>query len=429
MVPPEPTAAPRSAAGRAVRVAAPLAAGLPLLATAAVSWAGSQALVRPGPGRPRPHVKVTPLDLCDAAAPDPALADWLPAPLAALPVSGVVRLDRPAPALLRVEVDDGPPLLLAPPWPFAADRRTAQRGAQDPSIRVVLAAAPPAAQVRGRVDSYLFDTPADAGLRGETLTLATGDAEVDGWVARPDGDEGPAGTWAVFVHGRRAGVAQGLRLARAFAAAGIPTVALPHYAGDRPDSRRCGLGGAEWPHVEAAVRWAVRAGARRVILAGASMGAAVVTSLLRRSDVAPLVSGLVFDSPVLDWATVVRAAARAAGVPVAAAAPVLALSAWRARLDWADVSLLADPPREPLPTLILHGTEDAVTPLASSEQLAALLPDRATLETFEGAGHVHSYNAAPGRYEDLVAAFARALTQQPEPTAPPVLPHGPPLPL
>lgn len=407
--------APHGTWGRTARVAAPLAAGIPLLATAAVSWAGSQALVRPPSGRQQPRVTVTPL--LDGAAPvaplpTSGLAAWLPDPLSGLPLAGRVRLNHPAPALLRFEADDGSALLLAPTLvpgeSSAGQSHEAPRGSDpDPLERVVLGGPVPAQPSRGRVDSYLFGTPEAAGLPGRLLRLpATGGADVDGWVAGP---ETSSGTWAVFVHGRRSGVAQGLRLARAFAAAGIPTVALPHYADDRPAGRRCGLGGAEWPQVEQAVRWAVRAGAQRVILAAASMGAAVVTSLLRHSDVAPLVSGLVLDAPVLDWATVVRAGARSLRLPPAVAAPVLALSAWRAGLDWGDVSLLADPPREPVPTLILHGSADAVTPLAASERLAALVPDQVALKVFDGAGHVHSYNAAPRWYEAVVARFARRL--------------------
>ncbi|MGE0503593.1 MAG: alpha/beta fold hydrolase [Rhizobiaceae bacterium] len=40
-----------------------------------------------------------------------------------------------------------------------------------------------------------------------------------------------------------------------------------------------------------------------------------------------------------------------------------------------------------IPTLILHGSRDAITPLAAAERLAAMLP-RAHLEVADGAGHV-----------------------------------------
>jgi pimeloyl-ACP methyl ester carboxylesterase len=40
-----------------------------------------------------------------------------------------------------------------------------------------------------------------------------------------------------------------------------------------------------------------------------------------------------------------------------------------------------------MPALVIHGSRDAITPLASSQKLAALLPN-ATLAVLDGAGHV-----------------------------------------
>ena len=41
----------------------------------------------------------------------------------------------------------------------------------------------------------------------------------------------------------------------------------------------------------------------------------------------------------------------------------------------------------PMPALVVHGSSDAITPLASSEKLAASLP-HANLVVIDGAGHV-----------------------------------------
>ena len=41
----------------------------------------------------------------------------------------------------------------------------------------------------------------------------------------------------------------------------------------------------------------------------------------------------------------------------------------------------------PMPALVIHGSRDAITPLASSQKLAASLPHSA-LAIIEGAGHV-----------------------------------------
>lgn len=55
---------------------------------------------------------------------------------------------------------------------------------------------------------------------------------------------------------------------------------------------------------------------------------------------------------------------------------------------WRDESVLdVDPSQITVPTLILHGTADAIVPIEESRRLAQLLPD-AELVEFEGSGHV-----------------------------------------
>ena len=49
----------------------------------------------------------------------------------------------------------------------------------------------------------------------------------------------------------------------------------------------------------------------------------------------------------------------------------------------ADIPLAAD-----IPVLVIHGTDDEVTPLAESERLVASAPALASLKQVEGAGHL-----------------------------------------
>jgi pimeloyl-ACP methyl ester carboxylesterase len=58
------------------------------------------------------------------------------------------------------------------------------------------------------------------------------------------------------------------------------------------------------------------------------------------------------------------------------------------------------------PTLVLHGSEDAVMPLANAALLAERIPG-ATLEVFDGAGHLF-FHEQPQRAADAVVAFATA---------------------
>ncbi|WP_107644857.1 S9 family peptidase, partial [Streptomyces sp. Ru87] len=75
------------------------------------------------------------------------------------------------------------------------------------------------------------------------------------------------------------------------------------------------LGDTEWRDLDAALRFAVRSGARRVVLYGWSTGATMALRTAADSALRHRISGLVLDSPVLDWRTTVRALAAAHRTP------------------------------------------------------------------------------------------------------------------
>jgi pimeloyl-ACP methyl ester carboxylesterase len=58
------------------------------------------------------------------------------------------------------------------------------------------------------------------------------------------------------------------------------------------------------------------------------------------------------------------------------------------------------------PTLVMHGSEDAVMPLPNAELLAARIPG-AVLEVFDGAGHLF-FHEQPARTAQALTAFVRA---------------------
>lgn len=58
------------------------------------------------------------------------------------------------------------------------------------------------------------------------------------------------------------------------------------------------------------------------------------------------------------------------------------------------------------PTLVMHGSDDAVMPLANAELLAARIPG-AVLEVFDGAGHLF-FHEQPERTAEAVTAFVAA---------------------
>ncbi|MCZ9337233.1 alpha/beta fold hydrolase, partial [Streptomyces sp. TRM76130] len=75
----------------------------------------------------------------------------------------------------------------------------------------------------------------------------------------------------------------------------------------RPPGGLRRFGETEWRDLDAAVRYAVDHGARKVVLLGWSTGATMALHTATRSALRDRIAGLVLDSPVLDWRATVRA--------------------------------------------------------------------------------------------------------------------------
>ena len=58
-----------------------------------------------------------------------------------------------------------------------------------------------------------------------------------------------------------------------------------------------------------------------------------------------------------------------------------------------------------VPILTIHGDRDSTIPLQVSVDLATARPDLVTMEVFEGAEHMASWNVDSDRYETVVTEF------------------------
>jgi uncharacterized protein len=214
--------------------------------------------------------------------------------------------------------------------------------------------------------------------------------------------------WAVFVHGRGATREEGLRVLGVLHRLGL-TVLLPTYRNDEgapasPDGYYH-LGATEWEDVEAAVEFAVAAGAEDVVLVASSMGAVLCCRYLLRSRLAGRASAAVFDAPVLDWTATLRLAADRRGVPRPIAVPARLLAGRRIGVRWRDLDHVRQAGRFATPMLILHGTDDRTVPFETSRRMALARPDLVQLVAVPGAGHARSWNRDPDGYDHAVAGF------------------------
>jgi dienelactone hydrolase len=227
--------------------------------------------------------------------------------------------------------------------------------------------------------------------------------------------DGRRDTWVILVHGYNAARSETLRTLAIVAGQGYPALAID-YRNDPSAPRTADdlrhWGATEWRDLEAATRYAIDQGAGGVVLAGYSMGGAVVTSFLLSSPLASRVRGVVLDSPALDLGQVIDNGAEdrtlpVLGTPVPPALTEVAkgIAGVRYDVDWGDLDYVDRAGGLRSPILVFHQTGDPTVPVGISERLARARPDLVTLERFGGDGHVQSWNVDPPRYERALRAF------------------------
>ncbi|MGW0884843.1 alpha/beta hydrolase [Streptomyces sp. NPDC002671] len=219
-------------------------------------------------------------------------------------------------------------------------------------------------------------------------------------------------TWVIAVHGLGTTREHAMNLMGFLHERRMPVLALA-YRGDlgapRPPDGLNHLGETEWRDVDAAIRYAVRYGARRVVLLGWSTGATMALRAAEHSVVRERVAGLVLDSPVLSWEATLRALAQARHTPEPLLPLAVRAAQGRAGLPADQVTELADPAWITVPTLIIHGPDDTVAPWRYSRRLAARSPERVTLHTVPDAPHAAMWNADPAAYEERLRRFLTPL--------------------
>lgn len=213
-------------------------------------------------------------------------------------------------------------------------------------------------------------------------------------------------TWVVFVHGKGASRREALRVLPVVAELGLPALVVTYRNdAEAPATGRHAVGESEWRDVEAAVEYAVAAGADDVVLVGYSMGGLISAMLVHESEWSDIVSALILDAPLLKVGAVVDAEGADLQVPGFITGWAKALATLRFGVDWGVLDQLGRADEFDLPILLLHGDQDETVPIATSDEFAAARPDLVTYEVFPGAGHVQSWNLDPERYEEVVRRF------------------------
>lgn len=262
---------------------------------------------------------------------------------------------------------------------------------------------------------WYYATPSELHLRWENVLIGSPSGPCPAWLFPAE-----SSTWVIQVHGRGVTRAECLRAVPVLHAAGFPNLVVSYRNdGEAPRSRSgaYALGASEWRDVDAAISFALRHGADRVILMGWSMGGAVALQTAVSSGNRDRIAGLILESPVVDWRTVLRFQAREAGMR--APLPDLAMSALSlpltARLSGAEdaisfdrLDMVARAEELSVPILILHSDDDGFVPADASHALQAARPDLVTMPPFSGARHTKLWNYDQKGWSDAITDWLRA---------------------
>lgn len=263
---------------------------------------------------------------------------------------------------------------------------------------------------------WYYDRPGDLHRPFRSVDIDTGVGPCPAWEF-PAADD--TDVWVIQVHGRGTTKAETLRAVPVFHDLGITSLVVSYRNdGEAPQSASgtYALGATEWRDVDAAIGYARRRGARHVVLMGWSMGGALALQAALESPHADVIAGLVLESPVVDWRTVLRFHGRLLRLP----APVIAVAQNAIASNWGATVLGSGEPI-PLdrldgvtrarelrhPILVLHSDDDGFVPSDASHALAAARPDLVTMETFQVARHTKLWNYDETRWVTAITDWVR----------------------
>ncbi|MEV5319019.1 hypothetical protein AB0K92_15425 [Streptomyces sp. NPDC052687] len=256
-------------------------------------------------------------------------------------------------------------------------------------------------------NAYVGDPHSALGLDHADVDIPGELGGLPAWFVPGDRD-----TWVITVHGLGTTREHPMNVMEFLHRHRFPVLDVA-YRGDlgapRPADGLSHLGESEWRDLDAAIRYATRYGAARVVLHGWSTGATMALRATAHSAVRDRIAGLVLDSPVLHWESTLRALASARRTPGALLPLAVRAAQGRTGLLGDRVGEAARADGLTIPVLIFHGPDDAVAPWEFSRRFAARRPGLVTLQTVPRAPHGAMWNADPTAYEEALRRFLTPL--------------------
>ena len=242
------------------------------------------------------------------------------------------------------------------------------------------------------------------------VTFSSPVGDFDAWLIPANGS-----VWVIHVHGRGASPVEAEHLFAPLMEAGYPQLAITYRNDEGQPADPSGYyqyGATEWEDVGGAIEYALSNGAEDVVLSGFSTGASHILSFVYKNNL-DAVSGLVFDSPNIDFGETVDYNAAQRDMPLIPlkVPPTIAqiakfMTSLRLGINWKSIDYVEKTDRSlRVPVLVHHGSDDQTVPLEQSIRFAEQSPELVDLIQVSGAGHVESYEVDPGGYVQAVLVF------------------------
>jgi len=235
-----------------------------------------------------------------------------------------------------------------------------------------------------------------------------------GWLYPKDSQR-----WVIHVHGRRAQMGETLRNFEQFAKLGFSQLTISMATDAKPyglGKLKSTLGETEWREVEQAVEFAVAAGAKKIVLFGWSQGAMITGTYLKRAKDTSVISGVVFDSPLLDYRATMQLHAKKQGFDEQAGDSVIeAIANSKAlrllgysNINCDELSLVRKALPVAKPMLVFFSSSDGYVAIDEVYKLPQLNQE-VTLVEFSEAGHCRLFNQDTEKYQQAISMWLREL--------------------
>jgi len=250
--------------------------------------------------------------------------------------------------------------------------------------------------------------PTHEGLAFEEVVIPSDIGDIGAWYfpvsSSPGEGERTSDLWSIVVHGRTSNRDTALKIIEKLDNHRLVIDYRNDEGAPSSESGYYDFGTTEWRDVEAAVRYALKNGAKKIVLVGFSMGGGVVVNYQLKSDLAEHTVGIILEAPMLNFGRTVDKGAEERSVPAPITAMAKLFTTLRFGVDWNELDFLSHASDITVPVLLIHGDADDTVPIETSIEFAAKAP-KVDLNTYEGVGHVAAWNWHPQEYETLVKEF------------------------